>query len=93
MPPKSTRQENKEQRQKALIESFERFNLTITSDGHCEVIESIELPKECSLMSIDFFIKKYREDGNVEKLLDLVKQLSNIKDACDEAIRTIFNMD
>jgi len=93
MPPKAeVVKTNKEDREKALVAAFENFDLTITSDGYCEVIESKEMPKEVCLMDPMTFVEKYRTNNNVEGLLDMVKHLSAIKDRCEELIGDILGI-
>lgn len=76
-----------------VMEAFERFDLTMTSDGKVEVVMAKEHPDMLGLYDIDLFISRYRDDCNIEKLTELIKQLSAIKDACDGAIYQILGID
>lgn len=90
---KEERQEKQDRRNRELIEAVKRFDLTITSDGKCEVIEAEDMPDSLSLIDLTHIIDLLRKDNDREGLLSLAKQLESIRDYCTEKLDEILGVE
>jgi hypothetical protein len=96
MPPKDdkpSKEEKRKKQEKENIKALESYDLTIVSNGDCEIVRAKEQPDCLSYIPIGYFIEAYRHRGDKEGLLRMLKQLEAIRDACDGAIGDIVGID